>query len=147
MTRKIDKKMASTLTENDVIRIVKKENEEMFKCFNKLTTDLDTLKKGQQRLERALLGDKEFEDKGLVSMVNYSYEYTRKNIESKLVDRAELALKKFTVYEENGFWKVLEEIVDKYKALKWLTALIVGSGIISVANVITIILKALGISS
>lgn len=142
-----EKKMEKPLTEKEVILIVKKENEEMFKCFNKLTSDLDTLKKGQERLERALLGDKDFEDKGLVSMVNYSYEYTRKNMESKLVERAEKALNKFTVYEENGFWKTLEEMVDKYKALKVLTALIIGSGIISVANVITIILKALGVSS
>ena len=141
------KKMEKPLTEKEVILIVKKENEEMFKCFNKLTSDLDTLKKGQERLERALLGDKDFEDKGLVSMVNYSYEYTRKNMESKLVERAEKALNKFTAYEENGFWKILEEMVDKYKALKVLTALIIGSGIISVANVITIILKALGVSS
>lgn len=144
MTRK---KMDKPLTEKEVVLIVKKENEEMFKCFNKLTTDLASLKKGQERLERALLGDKDFEDRGLVSMVNYSYEYTRKNMESKLVERAEKALNKFTVYEENGFWKILEEMVDKYKALKWLTALIIGSGIISVANVITIILKALGVSS
>lgn len=139
--------MDKPLTEKEVILIVKKENEEMFKCFNKLTSDLDTLKKGQERLERALLGDKDFEDRGLVSMVNYSYEYARRNVESELVERAEKALKKFSVYEENGFWKTLEEIVDKYKALKLLTALIIGSGIISVANVITIILKALGVSS
>lgn len=139
--------MPDNLTEQDVVKIVKRENEEMFKCFNKLTSDLDSLKKGQARLERALLGDKEFEDKGLVSMVNFSYEYSRKNVESKLVERAEQALEKFNRYEKSGLWKTLEEIVEKYKAIKWLTALIVGSGIISVANVVSTILKALGLGN
>lgn len=139
--------MPDNLTEQDVVKIVKRENEEMFKCFNKLTSDLDSLKKGQARLERALLGDKEFEDKGLVSMVNFSYEYSRKNVESKLVERAEQALEKFNRYEKSGLWKTLEEIAEKYKAIKWLTALIVGSGIISVANVVSTILKALGLGN
>lgn len=139
--------MPDNLTEQDVVKIVKRENEEMFRCFNKLTSDLDSLKKGQARLERALLGDKEFEDKGLVSMVNFSYEYSRKNVESKLVERAEQALEKFNRYEKSGLWKTLEEIVEKYKAIKWLTALIVGSGIISVANVVSIILKAFGLDN
>lgn len=139
--------MPDNLTEQDVVKIVKRENEEMFKCFNKLTSDLDSLKKGQARLERALLGDKEFEDKGLVSMVNFSYEYSRKNVESKLVERAEQALEKFNRYEKSGLWKTLEEIVEKYKAIKWLTALIVGSGIISVANVVSTILKAFGLDN
>jgi len=139
--------MPDNLTEQDVVKIVKRENEEMFRCFNKLTSDLDSLKKGQARLERALLGDKEFEDKGLVSMVNFSYEYSRKNVESKLVERAEQALEKFNRYEKSGLWKTLEEIVEKYKAIKWLTALIVGSGIISVANVVSTILKAFGLGN
>ena len=139
--------MPDNLTEQDVVKIVKRENEEMFRCFNKLTSDLDSLKKGQARLERALLGDKEFEDKGLVSMVNFSYEYSRKNMESKLVERAEQALEKFNRYEKSGLWKTLEEIVEKYKAIKWLTALIVGSGIISVANVVSTILKAFGLGN
>lgn len=139
--------MPDNLTEQDVVKIVKRENEEMFRCFNKLTSDLDSLKKGQARLERALLGDKEFEDKGLVSMVNFSYEYSRKNVESKLVERAEQALEKFNQYEKSGLWKTLEEIVEKYKAIKWLTALIVGSGIISVANVVSTILKAFGLGN
>lgn len=139
--------MPDNLTEQDVVKIVKRENEEMFKCFNKLTSDLDSLKKGQARLERALLGDKEFEDKGLVSMVNFSYEYSRKNVESKLVERAEQALEKFNRYEKSGLWKTLEEIAEKYKAIKWLTALIVGSGIISVANVVSTILKAFGLDN
>lgn len=139
--------MPDNLTEQDVVKIVKRENEEMFRCFNKLTSDLDSLKKGQARLERALLGDKEFEDKGLVSMVNFSYEYSRKNVESKLVERAEQALEKFNRYEKSGLWKTLEEIAEKYKAIKWLTALIVGSGIISVANVVSTILKAFGLDN
>jgi len=139
--------MPDNLTEQDVVKIVKRENEEMFRCFNKLTSDLDSLKKGQARLERALLGDKEFEDKGLVSMVNFSYEYSRKNVESKLVERAEQALEKFNRYEKSGLWKTLEEIAEKYKAIKWLTALIVGSGIISVANVVSTILKAFGLGN
>jgi len=139
--------MPDNLTEQDVVKIVKRENEEMFRCFNKLTSDLDSLKKGQARLERALLGDKEFEDKGLVSMVNFSYEYSRKNVESKLVERAEKALEKFNRYEKSGLWKTLEEIAEKYKAIKWLTALIVGSGIISVANVVSTILKAFGLDN
>lgn len=139
--------MPDNLTEQDVVKIVKRENEEMFRCFNKLTSDLDSLKKGQARLERALLGDKEFEDKGLVSMVNFSYEYSRKNMESKLVERAEQALEKFNRYEKSGLWKTLEEIAEKYKAIKWLTALIVGSGIIGVANVVSTILKAFGLDN
>ena len=75
--------------------------------------------------------------------VNFSYDYARKNIENAFVKRSEKVLKKFEVYEEQGLWKIFEEIVDNYKALKMFTVVIGSSGLVSAVNIIYMIIKLL----
>lgn len=139
------KETAKYLTRDDVIKIVDDKNGELYKVFNKLINDVDGLKSSQKRIERALLGDKEFEDIGLARMVNVAYEHARKVDECDLVGRTENVIKQYDKYTENNYWKILEGMIENYKVLKVLAVLIVGSGLVSTANVITIVLKLFGI--
>lgn len=133
------------LTKEEVIRIVDDKNGELYKVFNKLIQDVDGLKSSQKRIERALLGDKDFEDIGIARMVNIAYEHARKVDECDLVGRTENVIKQYDKYTENNYWKILEGMIENYKVLKVLAVLIVGSGLVSTANVITIVLKLFGI--
>ncbi len=133
------------LTKEEVIRIVDDKNGELYKVFNKLIQDVDGLKSSQKRIERALLGDKDFEDIGIARMVNVAYEHARKVDECDLVGRTENVIKQYDKYTENNYWKILEGMIENYKVLKVLAVLIVSSGLVSTANVITIILKLFGI--
>lgn len=139
------KETAKYLTRDDVIKIVDDKNGELYKVFNKLINDVDGLKSSQKRIERALLGDKEFEDIGIARMVNIAYEHARKVDECDLVGRTENVIKQYDKYTENNYWKILEGMIENYKVLKVLAVLIVGSGLVSTANVITIVLKLFGI--
>lgn len=138
-------KTTKYLTKEEVIKVVDSRNSELYKVFNKLMQDVEGLKGSQKRIERALLGDKDFEDIGLARMVNVSYEHARKIEESNFVEKTESVIKQYNKYAENNYWKILEDMIGNYKVLKVLTALIVGSGLVSTANVITVILKLLGI--
>lgn len=130
-------------TEKKVMNIVQTEIEDFRQSLSKLSNDLDSLKEGVKRIERVLSGDKDFDDKGMVYKVNFSYDYARKNIENAFVKRSEKVLKKFEVYEEQGLWKIFEEIVDNYKALKMFTVIIGSSGLVSAVNIIYMIIKLL----
>lgn len=138
-------KSTKYLTKEEVIRIVDDKNGELYKVFNKLIQDVDGLKSSQKRIERALLGDKDFEDIGIARMVNVAYEHARKVDECDLVGRTENVIKQYDKYTENNYWKILEGMIENYKVLKVLAVLIVSSGLVSTANVITIILKLFGI--
>lgn len=133
------------LTREDVIRIVDERNLEFDKCFDKLINDVEGLKSSQKRIERALLGDKDFEDIGLAKMINVSYSHARRVDEARFMEKAEVIVDHWYRWEENGNWKILGVMIDKYKVLKVLTALVIGSGVISTANVITVVLKMFGI--
>lgn len=139
------KETAKYLTRDDVIKIVDDKNGELYKVLNKLIQDVDGLKSSQKRIERALLGDKDFEDIGIARKVNIAYEHARKVGECDLIGRTENVIKQYDKYTENNYWKILEGMIENYKVLKVLTVLIVGSGLVSTANVITIVLKLLGI--
>jgi hypothetical protein len=78
-------------------------------------------------------------------MVNIAYEHARKVDECDLVGRTEAVIKQYDKYKENNYWKILEGMIENYKVLKVLAVLIVGSGLVSTANVITIVLKLFGI--
>ena len=130
-------------TEKKVMNIVQTEIEDFRQSLSKLSNDLDSLKEGVKRIERVLSGDKDFDDKGMVYKVNFSYDYARKNIENAFVKRSEKVLKKFEVYEEQGLWKIFEEIVDNYKVLKMFTVVIGSSGLVSAVNIIYMIIKLL----
>lgn len=82
---------------------------------------------------------------GIDRMVNIAYEHARKVDECDLVGRTENVIKQYDKYTENNYWKILEGMIENYKVLKVLAVLIVGSGLVSTANVITIILKLFGI--
>ena len=138
-------KTTKYLTKEEVIKVVDSRNSELYKVFNKLMQDVEGLKGSQKRIERALLGDKDFEDIGLARMVNVSYEHARKIEESDFVERTESVIKQYDKYKENNYWKILEGMIENYKVLKVLAVLIVGSGLVSTANVITIVLKLFGI--
>ena len=139
------KETAKYLTRDDVIKIVDDKNGELYKVFNKLIQDVDGLKSSQKRIERALLGDKDFEDIGIARMVNIAYEHARKVDECDLVGRTENVIKQYDKYTENNYWKIFEGMIENYKVLKVLAVLIVGSGLVSTANVITTLLKLFGI--
>jgi len=148
MTARINKH----LTKDEVEKIIDDKNGELYKVFNKLIQDVDglknnqnELKSSQKRIERALLGDKDFEDIGIARMVNIAYEHARKVNECDLVGRTENVIKQYDKYTENNYWKILEGMIENYKVLKVLAVLIVGSGLVSTANVITIVLKLFGI--
>lgn len=133
------------ITKEEVVKIIDDKNGEFYKVFNKLIQDVDGLKSSQKRIERALLGDKDFEDIGIARMVNIAYEHARKVDECDLVGRTEAVIKQYDKYKENNYWKILEGMIENYKVLKVLAVLIVGSGLVSTANVITIVLKLFGI--
>ncbi len=136
--------MASkTMTVKQVKEIIKVENKPLQMCLDRLTKEIELIKKSQKRIERVLLGDKEYEDKGLAYMVNYSFDYVRKNKESDLVSRAEDTMKIVCKYKDNGYWAIFEEMVTKFKAIKWFASLIITGGLVSTANIIYNIVKLL----
>jgi hypothetical protein len=113
------------LTKKEVEAIIRKENKEMYECFNKLVKDLDIVKKSNDRIVRILLGDEDYRDKGLM-------------------ERLEPVVEHYEHYQRAGVWEVLLEMVDKYKAIKWLSILITTGGLVSATSIIWEIIKILG---
>ena len=140
------------MSEEEVRRIVLSE---IKISFQSLSADISTVKDNQtvmqgnqakmqqsvNRIERLLLGDGEFKDQGFADKINASYEYVKKNIDADLVPRLTRSLNLYERWQDVGYWKTLEEIISRYIVLKWLTALIVSSGIISVVNLIELFIK------
>lgn len=54
------------LTRKQIEQIVDERNKAMVTCFEKLTQDLDSVKTSTDRIERVLLGDKDFHDDGII---------------------------------------------------------------------------------
>jgi len=132
-----------SLTEKKVKSLIKIETKSIRACLDKFSKDFEEMRKSQKRIERVLLGDKEYEDKGLAYMVNYSFDYVRKNKESDLVSRAEDTMKIVCKYKDNGYWTIFEEMVTRYKAIKWFFSFIIAGGLMSTANIIYNIVKLL----
>lgn len=137
--------MKNNLSEMEIKNLVRTEIAE---CFNEMSKDIAILKNsnvklehGIERIERLLIGDKDLADIGYAEMIKYSYDYTKRNVDRKIIERGEKAISHFEIWDHEGKWKIINEMIEKYSAVKWLTYLIVSSGIISVANVITMILK------
>lgn len=133
------KETAKYLTRDDVIKIVDDKNGELYKVFNKLIQDVDGLKSSQKRIERALLGDKDFEDIGIAKKVGIAYKHAVEV--DGVVEKLDPVIAHYNHYNKTKMWELLEEMVDRYKIIKWLTALIVGSGIVSVANVVSMVIE------
>lgn len=132
-----------SLTEKKVKSLIKIETKSIQACLDKFSKDFEEMRKSQKRIERVLLGDKEYEDKGLAYMVNYSYDYVRRNTESDIVERAEDTMKIVCKYKDNGYWTIFEEMVTRYKAIKWFFSFIIAGGLMSTANIIYNIVKLL----
>lgn len=135
------------LTRDEVVKIVDEKNVELYKCFNKLISDVEGVKakqegmsRSQTRIERALLGDADFDDIGISKMVNVAYTHARRIEEGKFMKKAEKVINHWDRWQESGFWKLLESMIDNYKVLKVITVLIVGSGFLSLANVVKIVI-------
>jgi hypothetical protein len=124
------------ITEARVKELIEKETKITKDCLDKLSKDMADLRASQRRIERVLLGDKDYEDKGLAHMVNYSYDYARRNTEMGIVDRAIPALEWYERNEKEGKWKILNEIVDKYKALKWLSVIVTGGAAVTIIEIV-----------
>ena len=132
-----------SLTEKKVKSLIKIETKSIQACLDKFSKDFEEMRESQKRIERVLLGDKEYEDKGLAYMVNYSYDYVRRNTESDIVERAEDTMKIVCKYKDNGYWTIFEEMVTRYKAIKWFFSFIIAGGLMSTANIIYNIVKLL----
>ncbi len=132
------------LTEKEIRDIVQVE---IVSCFQRLEADIaymkkshDKMSKSVERIERLLIGDEELKDEGYAEMIKISYDHAKKYEEKLLLTRLEKVLAHFESWSGDGRWVALNEIIDKYKMIKWLTALLVSSGILSVANVISVII-------
>lgn len=130
------------MTEEAVKQIVA---EEIGRLFGQMQDDITNIKRGQERIERVLLGDKDYEDDGMASQVKFAYTYARKNTESRLIERACPAIEHYERYEKNGFWDSLEQMIDGYKVWKWLIAFTgVGTlmGLINIAFLVIDLINA-----
>lgn len=112
--------------------------------IEKLFDDVEIMKQSLNTIEKCLLGDRDFQQMGVIEKVNCSYEYAKKNIDSKLVVRAEKALDHFFDWEKNGYWGMLSDMLDKYKAIKWLSLLLGSSTIVSIATLVMQFIRILG---
>lgn len=118
--------------------------------FAELRADMAEMKKNNEtqnqtlgRIERCLLGDKDLSDIGLAEKVDFSYNYARRNTESNLVTRAEEAIQHYKRWLDEGHWTDTLEVNRNYKMLKWVIALITGSGILSLIDIIQRIVEIL----
>lgn len=116
--------------------------------FAELRADMAEMKKNNEaqnqtlgRIERCLLGDKDLSDIGLAEKVDFSYNYARRNTESNLVSRAEKAINHYQRWVDEGHWTDTLEVNKHFKAIKWVVALVTGSGIVAIINIIQSILE------
>jgi hypothetical protein len=130
------------MKEDDIKRIVQRE---IADCFSELKKDVAELKANQvvqaaslRRIEAGLFGDRELSIVGLAEKIEVSYVYVKHNMESRIIDRAEVALSEFHWFAENK--EMLTEITEKYKAIKLLFLLTGITGVVSFVNLIVILL-------
>ena len=118
--------------------------------FAELREDVAEMKKNNEkqnqtlgRIERCLLGDDGLKEIGLAEKVDFSYNYARRNTESNLVARAEQAIQHYKRWLDEGYWADTLEVNRHYKMLKWVIALITGSGVLSLIDIIQRIMEIL----
>ena len=141
--------MTEPLTESQVRKIAR---EESLKIIKKEILDIkeELRKQGSilGRLERLLLGeDGVSQDETLKWKANFAYQYARMNTESKIIDRADPALKWFEDMNtiEPGCKETklesLGKLITFYTNIRWLLALIGVTTVINAVPVIEEILK------
>ena len=112
--------------------------------IEKLFDDVEIMKQSLNTIEKCLVGDKDFQQMGIIEKVNYAYNYSKKNTDDKIVERAEDALNHFDNWKKTGQWNLLSDIVDKYKAIKWLSLLLGSSTVVGIATLILQFVRILG---
>lgn len=141
--------MTEPLTEAQVRKIAK---EESLKIIKREILDIkeELRKQGNilGRLERLLLGeDGVSQDETLKWKANFAYQYARMNTESKIIDRADPALRWFEDMNtiEPGCKETklesLGKLITFYTNIRWLLALIGFTTVINAVPVIETILK------
>ena len=141
--------MTEPLTESQVRKIAR---EESLKIIKKEILDIkeELRKQGDilGRLERLLLGeDGVSRDETLKWKANFAYQYARMNTESKIIDRADPALRWFEDMNtiEPGCKETklesLGKLITFYTNIRWLLALIGVTTVINAVPVIETILK------
>ena len=129
------------MTDNEIRKLVQ---EEIKACFEKLTLDVQEMKrdyqgikKGVDDIKRLLKGDKDYDDVGYAKKIKFSYDHARKVADSEFMQRTEEVVEHCRRWDREGKWQILNDMIDKYKILKWLAVLVGGGAIISVINLIT----------
>jgi glycerol-3-phosphate dehydrogenase len=128
------------LTENQVRRIAK---EEAVKVQKEVLREITDVKDTLARLERLLLGELGTDQEDtLKARANIAYSYAKKNIDAKIIERAEPALEWFEDWDrpEKGCkeskLESLAKLITFFLNVRWLLALI---GITTVLNAIPVI--------
>lgn len=125
-------------TEQEIKKIVR---EEMKEVFNELQSDIRDIKK-------ALLGDVEYNTKGLLERVRENADYISENRATKIAQRAEPAVRWYEdmVEIEDGCSKskmgILNEIISGYTSIKWIVAALGISGVVSLITLIRDVIEA-----
>jgi hypothetical protein len=122
--------------------------QEIAECFSDIKRDIAEMKATNllqsatlTRIENGLFGDGQFIKEGMTTKTDICYEYVKKNKDSKIIERAEQALDDFKFWKTNQ--PIFQEILDRYKAMKWLFALMGISSIVGLLNIVAIIIDLL----
>ena len=118
--------------------------QEIATCLGTLTWDVAELKRNMvetkhslARIESGLFGDKELAVTGLAEKIEYSYNYAKKNIDSKIVERGEDAINNFEFYAENK--NIIADMIKKYEGIKFILVLLGVSSLASLVNIIFVV--------
>ena len=130
------------MKESDIKKIVQQE---IADCFADLKKDVAELKENQLtqaaslgRIESGLFGDKDLSIVGLAEKIEVSYIYVKRNLETRIIDRAEISLKRFEWFADNE--ASFREIIEKYRIIKALFMFAGITGVVSFVNLISILL-------
>ena len=134
------------MTEQEVRRIAREESQGVFeKSIAAVTEQLAEVKKFSQqnqktlaRLERLLLGEVGTDkDDTLKARATYAYQYAKRNLDLRIVERAIPALQWFEDWScpevgcNESKLQILGKIITAYSSLKWLLAFL---GITTLVN-------------
>jgi len=135
------KSLSKQLTETDVRKIAK---EEALKVQKDVLKEISEIKETLSRLERLLLGELGTnEEDTLKSRANIAYLYAKRNMDSKVIERAEPALKWFEDMNtpEKGCNEskldILGKMITGWSSIKWLGGIF---GIVSLSTLLGMIL-------
>jgi len=88
-----------------------------------------------KRIEGGLFGDSELQVTGLAEKIKESYSFTERGIESNWMQRSLANISFYETWDKVGNWKILSDIIDRYKWIRWLFAV---AGITSIIGLVSI---------